>query len=503
MIKSIDQFLNSITMYRLLLYGLLIVIGIAVIFGFTGTLDQSGVEVLISVGILCATCYYSNILLAWFYGIPVNLESSLITALILVCILPPPTTVLEGVVIAFTGLVAMASKYVLTIKSKHVFNPAAIAAALVSLSGIGFTTWWIGSSTMLPFVLIYGFLVMRKIRREKLVVAFLVVALAVLLWLGFADGRTVGQVAKEAFTSWPLLFFATIMLTEPLTTPPRHRDQMVYGALAAVLMTSRWHVGQVYSTPAVALVLANIYSYVVSPKQRLILTLKEKIQRSANVYDFIFSAPEALKYKAGQYLELTFPHSHPDARGNRRYFTIASSPTEANVAFGIKFYTPSSSFKSALLQLQPGTPLLAGSVSGDFVLPADPRIKIAFLAGGIGVTPFRSMIAYLNDTGEHRDLTMLYAINETTDTVYADVFDRAKQVGVKTVYIVRNENLPASWPGRSGVVTSQVIQEEIPDYSERLFYIAGANIFVEASKKALKELGVSKYQIITDYFPGY
>ncbi|TGV95790.1 FAD-dependent oxidoreductase, partial [Mesorhizobium sp. M2E.F.Ca.ET.154.01.1.1] len=114
-----------------------------------------------------------------------------------------------------------------------------------------------------------------------------------------------------------------------------------------------------------------------------------------------------LAFQAGQYLEWTLGLDRSDNRGNRRYFTVASSPTEQSVRLGVKFYPKSSAFKQALGTMRPGGTIHAAQLAGDFTLPSDPKIKIAFLAGGIGITPFRSMLQYLIDRNESRPIVVL------------------------------------------------------------------------------------------------
>src|SRR5258708_34079548 len=108
-------------------------------------------------------------------------------------------------------------------------------------------------------------------------------------------------------------------------------------------------------------------------------------------------------------MEWTVGHAHSDTGGNRRYFTLASSPTEKEVHLGVRFYDPSSSFQRAVVELPAGSTIVAGQVAGEFTLPKDPQKKLVFIAGGIGITPFRSMVKYLLDRDEKRAITLFYS----------------------------------------------------------------------------------------------
>src|SRR6266568_8903150 len=114
-------------------------------------------------------------------------------------------------------------------------------------------------------------------------------------------------------------------------------------------------------------------------------------------------------------------------------FTMASSPTEKEIHIGVKFSEPSSKFKRALLAMQPGDAVEVGQIAGDFTLPKDPAQKLVFVAGGIGVTPFRSMLKYLLDTGQKRDIVVLYVVTRPGDLVYDGVLRQAEMTGVRIV----------------------------------------------------------------------
>ena len=178
------------------------------------------------------------------------------------------------------------------------------------------------------------------------------------------------------------------MLTEPLTMPPTRTSRILYGAIVGLLFTSIIRLGSFYFTPELALLVGNIFVYVVSPKGRFMLTLIEKNEIVAGTLEFVFTPDKPLTFRPGQYLEWTLGHTPSDDRGNRRYFTIASSPTESTVRLGVRISESKSTFKRALKDMQIGDVVSASSLAGDFVLPEDAKKKLVFIAGGIGITPF-------------------------------------------------------------------------------------------------------------------
>src|SRR5580692_5441010 len=135
MLGVIDDFLDKITMYRLVLYYLIGLLLAAFGLSIAGVVSFSPQYILLSAGILLAACYVINKLIAWFLKAPTNSESTLITALILALIISPmsSTYVLNITFLLAASGLAIASKYAFNIRNKHIFNPAALAVALLAL----------------------------------------------------------------------------------------------------------------------------------------------------------------------------------------------------------------------------------------------------------------------------------------------------------------------------------------------------------------------------------
>lgn len=502
--KLIDGFLDKITMYKLLFYYLVILIGAAMGLSVLGQLSYNPLAIAFSAAYLSLICCTANEVFGRVYKVPTNFESSLITALILALIITPSGPAQNIIFLTAAGGLAIASKYILAIKGKHLFNPAAIAVVMTSFGAVQSPSWWVSNIKLMPFVLLGGLLLVRKIKRGRMVVSFILVAAlssAVLTTMG--GGDVAGGLKKMALHS-SLLFLAFVMLTEPQTSPTTANKQSWYGALAGFLFPPQMHLGTLYSTPELALVISNYFAYLISPKAKLLPKLVQRIKLAPRTMDFVFAASQQLAYEPGQYMEWTLPHRRADARGRRRYFTLASSPTENNIRLGVKFYENGSSFKRAMLAMESDTPIAASQVGGDFRLPKDKTKKLVFIAGGIGVTPYRSMVKYLVDTKEPRPITLFYSERKAEDVVYKDVFDVAqRELGLQVVYTLtdRTDNLP-NW-AKGGYISGEMIKAEVPDYLERVFYISGPHSMVSATQSTLLEIGVNRSQIKTDFFPGY
>jgi len=504
MMKFIDNRLNGITMYRLVLYYLILLFSTAVYISFMGGMEIDPFALLFSLGFLIAICWITNRLFAATYGVPANVESVYISALILALIITPPQTASDYWFLFWAGVLSMASKYIIAYKGKHLFNPAAFAIALTYFATNQSASWWVGSAIMIPVTLAGGLLVIRKIERFGLVLSFLISNL-VFTWIaGWFSSAKLILTLQNAFLSSPILFFAFIILTEPLTSPPTRILRNNYGIFLGFLFIPQLHFGSLYITPELAILAGNIYSFIVSPKQKLRLTLKEKLLIAPKTYEFTFTTPQKFKFKPGQYMEWTLGHPSPDSRGNRRYFTLASAPTENVLRLGVKFSDNSSSYKKSMLALTKGDQIFASQLEGDFVLPNDRAQKCVLIAGGIGITPYRSMLKHLLDTRQRRPITLLYAVRNAEDIVYKDILDRAEQeLGIKTIYSVsidRKNSAAPNW--MAGRIDENLIRKTFPNYRRFIYYISGSREMVGEIETVLRHVGIPNSQVRTDYFAG-
>ena len=511
MIQIIDKMLNRFTMYRLTLYYLAALLGLAVVLSFFGIVPGGPLAVVSTTAILLAACFLVNAILARILGIRPNPESSLITALILALITGPVPAFSDprhAGVLALAGAAAAASKYLLALRRQHVFNPAAVGALF---SGLVFgmnATWWVGNAALLPLAAVGGLLLARRIGRLRLVGAFLAAFLVFNVGLALAQGLTLDLLPQSlvfVFGRTSLLFFATVMFTEPMTSPKSFPRQVLYAVVVAFLYQPQLTLQGQNLTPEEALLIGNLLSFVVSPSFKLRLPLKERREIGRGIMSFTFPRPAGFSHRLGQYMEWTLPMGKSDSRGARRYFSLASSPTEPDLMIAARIPEKASWYKEALRRMRPGDLIVAGELSGDFVLPKDPRIPLAFLAGGIGITPFRSMIKYLLDTGERRDIVLLYSSSSEEEIVFRALFDEAREkVGLVAVYTLTDlSRIRQGWCGRRGPIDAEMIRREVQGLSARRFFVSGSPGLVDAMKGVLRSVGVPRRQIRTDYFPGY
>lgn len=504
--KHIDNLLNRFTMYRVVLYYLLGLIAIAVIFGAFGIISYNPLYLLAEAAFITAVCWLVNELFSRTFSAPTNVESVYITAFILTLLITPGKPIEMIGMYFWSAVIAMAAKYIFAYKKQHVFNPVAIAAVLMAFSAGQIMDWWVaGTPVLFPFVFLGGLLIVRKLRRADMLWSFFgAFTFFSILHIVVSGGNILTTFVNVILRS-PIFFLGFVMLTEPLTSPTRKIPRMIYGAIVGGLAVPAAHFLGVYGTPELALVVGNIFAFSVTARDRVMLSLADIRLLASNTYEFVFHPDVTPAFLPGQYMEWTHPHEGSDTRGSRRYFTIASSPTEKDFLLGIKSFPKGSTYKKALLEMTQGSVMTASQVAGDFVLPKDKHEKLVFIAGGIGVTPFRSMIKYLIDTNEQRDIVVIYLNKVAEEVAYADIFEEAKRrLNIRVLFVLTDPGAAEGKPwAECGPCDAVMIQKNIADYKERKFYISGPHGMVDVFEHTLLQMGVPKKHVIVDFFPGF
>ena len=223
----------------------------------------------------------------------------------------------------------------------------------------------------------------------------------------------------------------------------------------------------------------------------MLLTLFDKKQEAKDVMSFKFKSDEPLNWKPGQYMFYTLPNKNPDNRGVTRYFTISSAPFEGFVMITTRISLPSSTFKKSLTEMKIGETIQVSGPDGDFVAD-DPNKNYVFIAGGIGITPFRSILLDLDHKKLPINVQLLYA-NRDADIVFKEELKSliSRNASFKINYFINPQRID----------TSTI--EQLNNINNRMFYVSGPEPFVESIEKILKGLGVKPLNIKLDFFPGY
>lgn len=228
-----------------------------------------------------------------------------------------------------------------------------------------------------------------------------------------------------------------------------------------------------------------------STNQSATLTLREKEHLADNVWAFRFLPSEPLMWTPGQFIRVELPHSSPDDEGTKRWFTVSSAPYEDIVQISTR--VTSSTFKHALASLPIGGKLdLLEKPDGDFVWE-DSQKPIVFVAGGIGITPFRSILRQRAHDHLPLTVTLIYGNRAEITPVFQDEFDRyAAQDKTFKVHYAAGQPLTAS-----------TIAELVPDLNSSLVYVSGPEPMVETLGTELEAAGLAKDQLKQDFFPNY
>jgi ferredoxin-NADP reductase len=231
------------------------------------------------------------------------------------------------------------------------------------------------------------------------------------------------------------------------------------------------------------------------------LRLVERCAEAEGVATFRFEATPALAFQAGQYVRLTLRHPEPDGRGVSRTFTISSAPSEPLVAITTRLDQTSSSFKRALGELAPGAVVEARGPWGGFVFGEEDRPSV-FVAGGIGITPFRSILVDLAARSRRPDVTLLYA-NRGGEFPFQGQLDRlAEEWPMLRVAYTATRPGP-EWRGAVGRIDAAFVARHVPDLAARRFFVAGSDGMVDAIVDLLNGMGVGSERIAAESFPGY
>jgi len=239
---------------------------------------------------------------------------------------------------------------------------------------------------------------------------------------------------------------------------------------------------------------------------KLDVTLVGKEQIASGTWSFTLGlAGQEFAFRAGQTIDLTFPNPpHTDDAGNKRTFSIASAPGWDRLLIATR--VRGSAFKRSLVEAPEGTALELEGPFGSFTLPQKPT-SVVMLAGGIGVTPFRSMIEDVIYRGLKHSLLLVHSSRTPEDAPFLEEFQRWSGDGKGFSYLPTMTDLPhsqAAWNGERRRIGPEFLGELLPKlYGNPLFYAAGPERFVKAAVETLNGLNVDEERIRFEDFPGY
>ncbi|GAA4352291.1 FAD-dependent oxidoreductase [Microbacterium rhizosphaerae] len=511
--------LGRVSMYRTAFLALALLAVVAFGLSFAGLVAPSPVELLVTAAVLAVVCAAVDAGAQALLRLPWRLESSLITTGILLFVLRPAADPLGIVGLVIAGVAASGSKYLLAYRGRHIFNPAAVGAAVVALivgiSGayaLGGPSWWVGTPALGPVVLLLGLVVLVRAEKLRVAAVFWVIAVVVAVVRtivqtqqgGFA--LSIGDVIAQQLWASPFLFLGAFMVSEPLTQPPRRWQALTVAAIVGVL--AGWPIdlgaislGALTLDQEWALLIGNAVAFAFSVRSAVRLVLEGRSSPTPTTQELTFRTKRRLSFLPGQYLELEVPHRKADARGTRREFSIVSAPEDLpSVRIAFREGTgPQSSYKRALAARSVGDTLAVTGVWGDFLLPRNPDSRILLVAAGIGVTPFVSHLRHLRSIGARRDIVLVYVASQASELAYRSEIEDA---GIPVVVFTRDEpaDLPANWVWAGGArIDATALHEHVPDLRERHVLVSGPAALIADLAPAIDHAK----SLTTDAFSGY
>lgn len=234
----------------------------------------------------------------------------------------------------------------------------------------------------------------------------------------------------------------------------------------------------------------------------MIGTLVNKSELCVDTFEYTFKLAEPISFRAGQYVFLTFKKpKFSDYQGSRRYFTIASSPVKKDI-ITVATRLRDSGFKKELHQLPIGGIIDVSDPDGDLVFPETSDHSLVFIAGGIGVNPFMSMLRYMSELNLHTPVTLIYSNKmEETTPYFSELRDLDKKL--KNFQLVMTMTKDNNWKGRTGRVNIDMIKQHVTEPMKTVFYIVGPEKMGQTIEENLIELDINDDFIKREDFAGY
>ena len=212
---------------------------------------------------------------------------------------------------------------------------------------------------------------------------------------------------------------------------------------------------------------------------------------------------EEVEFTPGQYFWVELPdRGLDDERGLRRHVSVATSPTERGV-LGLATRVRDSAFKQTLAQLEPGDEVDVEQPKGEFLLPPEDGGPYAFVAGGIGISVFRSMLRYVADEGLGHRVTLVYSNRDRAATAFLDELEELERraSGLRVVLTMTDD---PEWDGETRMVDEAMLRDVLGDEFDRTtFLVAGPPPMVDGVVESLEAAGLPEDQIRPDRFSGY
>jgi ferredoxin-NADP reductase len=220
---------------------------------------------------------------------------------------------------------------------------------------------------------------------------------------------------------------------------------------------------------------------------------------------FYFEKPEGFRFEAGQFANftlLTLPGS--DLNSHTRTFSIASAPHERTLMVATRLRA--TDFKRTLNSLSIGAELRLQGPYGNMTLPKDGARTVVLLAGGIGITPFRSLISNATESLLPCRIFLFYSVRVPEEAAFLEELQEMEKHNKRYKLIctvTQPKKVKLSWKGETGRITPAMLSKWIPDLKVPIYYIAGPPGMVNGTRQMLMDSGISEENIHAEEFAGY
>lgn len=233
--------------------------------------------------------------------------------------------------------------------------------------------------------------------------------------------------------------------------------------------------------------------------------LKKREDVAEGTMAFYFEKPAGFQFKPGQYADLTLLNpAETDGEGNVRTFSIASAPFEEDLMFATRMRD--TAFKRVLKTMPLGTEIKLDGPLGSFTLHSDSSRPGVFLAGGIGITPFRGMVLHASRSQLPHRLLLFYSNRRPEDSAFLKELEGIEKENARYKFIgtmTEMEKSKRRWGGRTGFIDKRMLSESMGDLKRSIYYVAGPPAMVAAIGHTLTDLGISEDDIRSEEFAGY
>jgi ferredoxin-NADP reductase len=234
-------------------------------------------------------------------------------------------------------------------------------------------------------------------------------------------------------------------------------------------------------------------------------TVAEKREVAKGTLLVLFGVDGYPDYRPGSYFWVELPdRGDNDEKGLRRHISLVTSPTDTSDrgVVGLCTRLRDSAFKRTLATLELGDEVEVEEPKGSFLLPEETGVPYVFVAGGIGITVFRSMLRFIRDRRLRHEVTLVYSNRDRESAAFLDELEELEREipGLRVVLTMTDE---PDWEGESRRIDADLLHDHVGDLSRPVFLVAGPPPMAEGVADALKSYGVPEERVLTDKFSGY